>query len=119
MDIQGVLDVTHNVICALGGNMYRRYKSFLLLLMFFASVAVLTLCTRAFMIYAERKNCLCSTLTEEEAKYPIDNRLTSIIDIETLVPGTFARISTHCKHDVYMHLTVFVDEGWYCGYTIQ
>lgn len=65
--------------------------------------------------YIEKKDCLCSILTVEEKSYPIDERLSRVIDPNTVNSGTFAIFTTFCDHRVRMRLTVYPDAGTYKG----
>ncbi len=65
--------------------------------------------------YLETKDCLCSMLAAEEKTYPIDERLSRVIDPNTVNSGTFAIFTTFCDHRVRMRLTVYPDTGTYKG----
>ena len=65
--------------------------------------------------YLETKDCLCSMLTIDERTYPIDERLSRVIDPNTVNSGTFAIFTTFCDHRVRMRLTVYPDDGTYKG----
>lgn len=65
--------------------------------------------------YLETKDCLCSMLTVEEKTYPIDERLSRVIDPNTVNSGTFAIFTTFCDHRVRMRLIVDPDAGTYKG----
>lgn len=69
--------------------------------------------------HTEREECICTILAEDDASSPFDARLSSIIDINTLTPGTFVQVKTQCQHDVHLWITIFVDEGYYEGTQIN
>ena len=64
-----------------------------------------------YFAYLEKKDCLCSMLTVEEKTYPIDERLSRVIDPNTVNSGTFAIFTTFCDHRVRMRLIVTPDVG--------
>lgn len=65
--------------------------------------------------YLETKDCLCSMLTTEKRTYPIDERLSRVIDPNTVNSETFAIFTTYCDHRVRMRLIVDPDAGTYKG----
>lgn len=115
MGIQGVLDVTHEQ----GGNMQKLHKRLCISFFLLALVTAIILTTQIFKISADRQNCICALLTDDDTLYPIDAKLDSIIDTSTLNPGTFVRINSHCRHNVSLSLTVFVDDGVYRGHIVD
>ena len=68
------------------------------------------------MIIGNRPDCICSTLTRQEERYPITSALNVILDINSAGEGTFIRIITTCEHGERIHATIFPDEGYFTGY---
>lgn len=98
----------------------KRFKRFLKeVLIYFAIGVVLSFGFLHLFAYLETKDCLCSMLTVEEKTYPIDERLSRVIDPNTVESGTFAIFTTYCDHRVRMRLTVFPDAGTYKGCLID
>ena len=79
----------------------------------FAIAVVLGIGLLHLFAYLETKDCLCSVLTEEEKTFPIDERLSSVIDPYTVNSGTFAVFTTFCDHRVRP------DAGIYRGYLLD
>lgn len=65
-------------------------------------------------IYVDRRNCICSQLTDEMQQFEIDRKLMDIYDIADR-SGTFVWVVTPCKHDESLRLMIFPDEGFYYG----
>lgn len=114
MDTRGAQGVTRKQ----GEGMQKLHKRLCISILFLALVAAIMLTAQIISISAERQNCICALLTDDDTLYPIDAKLDSIIDTSTLNPGTFVRINTHCRHNVSLSLTVFVDEGVYRGHIL-
>lgn len=94
----------------------QRFKQFLKEVCIYVSIgAVLAFGLLHLFAYLETKDCLCSVLTTEEKTYPIDERLSSVIDPNTVNSGTFAIFTTFCDHRVRMRLIVDPDAGTYRG----
>lgn len=66
--------------------------------------------------YLDRRNCLCSVLSEESKQYPIDDKLLAVYEGADQKSGVFIRASMPCKHGVNLNLTIYPDENYYCGY---
>ena len=115
MDIQGVQGVIHKQ----GGVMRVRSMKPFFYSIFLALVVSLVLGRLVWHKHTERRECICTILAEDDATSPFDARLSSIIDPETLTPGTFVQIKTHCQHDIHLWITVHVDEGYYEGTPIN
>ena len=96
--------------------MRRQNKKLFVIVMLSVLLLSLVLYARVLVTHSEQMTCLCTILTDEDSVYLLDVRLYSVVSPEMLTPGTFSRISTHCPHNKYIHLTVFQDEGWYRGY---
>lgn len=94
----------------------QRFKQFLKDICIYVSIgAVIAFGLLHLFAYLETKDCLCSVLTTEEKTYPIDERLSSVIDPNTVHEGTFAIFTTFCDHRVRMRLIVNPDAGTYKG----
>lgn len=94
----------------------QRFKQFLKEVCIYVLIgAVLSFGLLHLFAYLETKDCLCSVLTTEERTYPIDERLSSVIEPNTVNSGTFAIFTTFCDHRVRMRLTVYPDAGTYKG----
>jgi len=94
----------------------KRLKSFLKEVFIYSAIGVvLSFGLLHLFAYLETKDCLCSMLTVEEKTYPIDERLSRVIDPNTVNSGTFAIFTTFCDHRVRMRLTVYPDAGTYKG----
>lgn len=94
----------------------QRFKSFLKEVLIYSAIGVvLSFGLLHLFAYLETKDCLCSMLTVEEKTYPIDERLSRVIDPNTVNSGTFAIFTTFCDHRVRMRLTVHPDTGTYKG----
>lgn len=65
--------------------------------------------------HAGRKNCVCSILTADEQTFPIDSRLYSLCEKDTLNPGTLRIVRTKCSHGKNICLSIMPDEGKYTG----
>ena len=83
-----------------------------------ALLLLICLGVRSFQGYADRQNCVCSVLTEQEQTLAIDDRLYRVCEKNTMSSGTFMYVRTVCDHGKRLHLTVFPDEGMYQGYII-
>ena len=94
----------------------QRFKRFLKEVLIYSAIGlVLSFGLLHLFAYLETKDCLCSTLTVEEKTYPIDERLSRVIDPNTVNTGTFAIFTTFCEHRVRMRLIVDPDAGTYKG----
>ena len=94
----------------------QRFKRFLKEVCIYVSMGVVIAFSLLHLFaYLETKNCLCSVLIVEEKTYPIDERLSSVIDPNTVNSGTFAVFTTFCDHRVRMRLIVDPDAGTYKG----
>ena len=98
----------------------QRFMRFLKEVCIYVSIgAVLAFGLLHLFAYLETKDCLCLVLTAEENTYPIDERLSSVIDLNTVNSGTFAIFTTFCDHRVRMRLIVDPDAGTYRGYLLD
>lgn len=94
----------------------KRFKRFLKEVLIYSAIGVvLSFGLLHLFAYLETKDCLCSMLTTEERTYPIDKRLSRVIDPNTVNSGTFAIFTTFCDHRVRMRLIVDPDAGTYKG----
>lgn len=94
----------------------QRFKRFLKEVLIYSAIGlVLSFGLLHLFAYLETKDCLCSMLTVKEKTYPIDERLSRVIDPNTVNSGTFAIFTTFCDHRVRMRLTVYPDAGTYKG----
>jgi len=94
----------------------QRFKRFLKEVLIYSAIGVvLSFGLLHLFAYLETKDFLCSVLTTEERTYPIDERLSRVIDPNTVNSGTFAIFTTFCDHRVRMRLTVYPDAGTYKG----
>lgn len=83
-----------------------------------ALACVILIAATIVLRYIDHQNCLCSQLTTESQRYPIDDKLLAICDGVDKETGVFIQISTRCKHGVSLHLTVYPDEGFYRGFIL-
>ena len=94
----------------------QQFKHFLKEVLIYSAIGlVLSFGLLHLFAYLETKDCLCSMLTTEERTYTIDERLSRVIDPNTVNSGTFAIFTTFCDHGVRMRLTVYPDAGTYKG----
>lgn len=94
----------------------QQFKRFLKEVLIYSAIGVvLSFGLLHLFAYLETKDCLCSILTVNEKTYPIDERLSSVIDPSTVNSGTFAIFTTFCDHRVRMRLTVYPDDRTYIG----
>ena len=94
----------------------QRFKSFLKEVLIYSAIGViLSFGLLHLFAYLETKDCLCSMLIVEEKTYSIDERLSRVIDPNTVNSGTFAIFTTFCDHRVRMRLIVDPDAGTYKG----
>jgi hypothetical protein len=92
----------------------QQFKRFLKEVLIYSAIGVvLSFGLMYLSAHIEKKDCLCSILTVEEKSYPIDERLSRVIDPNTVNSGTFAIFTTFCDHRVRMRLTVYPDAGTY------
>jgi len=94
----------------------QQFKRFLKEVLIYSAIGVvLSFGLMYLSAHIEKKDCLCSILTVEEKSYPIDERLSRVIDPNTVNSGTFAIFVTSCDHRARMRLTVYPDAGTYRG----